>query len=196
MNKLFITLILIILPFDIFGQNKLTYNYIDKQDRVTIIKLAKDLLNAYLELQKDSSFDFTLIDTVKIYKNKTDYRIRFMQRIFFIPINSNYYYGFDVDPINKTITKVLGLNDDLNYNTIKFFHPTIKDLNKIEFVKKSLSLSVKESITILEKEKYYEILYISSGEKVDKISGKRFDWWDELLNLDPDKEFTEVKFNE
>ena len=186
---------IILLSCDLFGQDKLTYERLDKSDRISIIRLAQKQLNDYLNVIKDSSFDYSLIDTVRIFKNKTDFLIRFSQNIIYVPKDSDFYYGFDVDTINNIVKRILGLNNESISKTIRFFHPTTPDKNKMKFVLKACSIERNEQVTILEKESHFEVLYISGAEKVDKISGKIFDRWSEFLYLDLDKTFNEVKFN-
>ncbi len=178
-----------------FGQNKLTYDQIDKLDRHSIIRFAKEEIDKYLILVGDSSFDYALIDTIRIFKNKKKYCVQFEQIIKYVPFNTVYYYGFYVDLLENNVSKMLIFNTDTIVNPIIFFHPNEQDREKINFVKTALSLgSINESIGILEKETYYEIGYGSSGEKLDKRSGETYDWWDRIEEVpDPEEMLIETK---
>jgi hypothetical protein len=135
-----------------------------------------------------------LIDTTRILKNKKEYQVQFQRNVIFVPLNSNYYYGFTVDLLKNEVHRILVLNNGTTSNPIQFYNPTKQDLDKTKFVQKALELGVNIPITILEKETFYIVGYQSSTEKVDKISGKIYDHWEEMLYLDPDKTFFETKF--
>jgi hypothetical protein len=195
MKQLFLFL-LISLTFSIYGQNKLRYKDIDRMDRGAIIKLAKERINEYNILLNDTSFNFSFIDTIRILKNKYKkrYIVEFQRFTWFVPENSSYYYGYTVDLIENIINLHMGLNGGNTGKPLKFYHPTQKDIEKTEFVLKSLQITENKGyIVIKEFDKYYEIGYGPCGEKVDKSTGKRYDNWDEISIIDPKDQFIETK---
>ncbi|MBQ4915450.1 hypothetical protein J8L85_13430 [Maribacter sp. MMG018] len=195
MNKLLI-LAIILITLDLSAQEKLTYEKLDKLDRVTTIRLAKKEINKYLTLLGDTSFNYSLIDTIRVYKNKKKYFVRFEQIIKYAPLNSNYYYGLDVDLLNNDIHRILVLNQDSASTNVSFYHPNSQDIEKIKFIKKALGLNeVYESIIIREKQDYYDIGYGSSGEKVKKITGNIYDQWDEIIYVPDDERLVETKIH-
>ena len=176
------------------GQKNLSLKKIEKLDRISIIKLAKEQLNDYLIRQKENNFDYSFIDTIRIFKNKRNkYLVRFARKVTFAPLNSHFCYGFDVYLLDNEIRRIYVSNFELQNSPLIFHKNTASDSLKINYVRKSIPFGKKDLITIVEYDTYYSICFESIEEKLDKASGKIYDYYEEYLDYNQPDMFNETK---
>jgi len=182
------------IAFQVNGQKNLSFEEIEKLDRISIIKLAKEQLNDYLTQQKENNFNYSFIDTIRIFKNKKNkYLVRFGRKVTFAPMNSHFCYGFDVYLLDKEIRRIYISNLEPQNAPLIFHTYTASDSLKINFVRKSIPFEKKDLITIVENDTHFSICFESAEEKLDKTSGKIYDFYEEFLDYNQPDMFNEVK---
>ncbi len=169
--------------------SEITYQTLSKMDRDGLISLAKSKIDTHQKLVKEKPFNYSGINT-KVLKNSTTFIVYFEQSFKYVPLHSGHYYGFyvnllhgDIDKLDRAngIDPVIEVNGGFDY-----YVPSSQDLEKIAFVKKAISYKHGHNVVVYEKEKHYELGYETSGEKVDKKTGKVFDFWDRIYAPEED----------
>jgi len=164
--------------------SKITYQTLSQMNRDALINLAKNKVDKHLKLLKEEPFNYTSIDT-KVLKNSTAFIVYFEQSFKYVPLHSAHYYGFYVNLLEDDISKLNRDNEAANAAD-SYYSPASQDLEKIAFVKKAISYKEGENVVVYEKEKHYELGYETSGEKVDKKTGKVFGFWDRIYTPEED----------
>ncbi len=179
--KVILIIQLLILSTVSCAQNKKMKTEVDKikdLDRDALINLAKSKVNKHLTLLKEKPFDYTNIDT-KVLKNSKGFIVYFEQSFKYVPLHSAHYYGFYVNLLEDDVSRLNRDNEATNAE-YSYYRPSTQDLEKIAFVKKAISYKPGQNVVVYEKEKHYELGYVTSGEKVDKKTGKVFGFWDRI----------------
>ena len=169
--------------------SKITYQTLSQMNRETLINLAKNKVDKHLKLLKEKPFNYKGIDT-KVLKNSTAFIVYFEQSFKYVPLHSAHYYGFYVNLLEDDINKLNRANEFESIiqdnGGFPFYVPSPQDLEKIDFVKKAISYKEGQIVVVNEKEKHYELGYETSGEKVDKKTGKVFGFWDRIYAPEED----------
>jgi len=157
---------------------KITYQSLSQMDRDTLISLAKAKVNKHLKLLKEEPFDYIGVET-KVLKNSKTFIVYFEQSFKYVPLHTAHYYGFYVNLLEDDISRLNRTNEATN-GEFSYYSPSVQDLKKIAFVKKAINYKSGYNVVVREKENHYELAYETSGEKVDKKTGKVFDFWDRI----------------
>ncbi|GEM_PF-1657362 len=169
--------------------SEITYQTLSQMHREALINLAKNKVDKHLKLLKEKPFNYKNIDT-KVLKNANTFIVYFEQSFKYVPLHAAHFYGFYVNLLEDDIDKLNRANEFESViqdnGGFPFYVPSPQDLEKIAFVKKAISYKEGQNVVVYEKEKHYELGYETSGEKVDKITGKVFDFWDRIYPPEED----------
>lgn len=170
-----------------YRENKV--NELEDLDKKKLLKMAYNIIEKCFgkNILKDIETHTHDFDIVEVYKSKSDIKIVFGYRYYFIPLESHSCYYFSLTLINNSIF----LSDFKNPEDFKstqnrrtpapFFTPTEETKKVIEFLENLYNWNEDPSIqvSICEKEKFYnvEVLDDYSGEwfKLEKTTFKIFD---------------------
>lgn len=168
-RKIWFVLILIINTNIVFCQKNKKENNLIKTRKKTIIKIANTILkNKYPALKINlSSYEITA------WANKNDTLVYYNKTLKFIPLGYKrecFNYNFTVNIITKEIPYL-----DIS-GTSKFYTPTKKDIEKINFIKKIITLKPGFDNEVFEDHNKYiistsnDIYFIIYH--IDKVTGK------------------------
>lgn len=171
-KKNWLLFIIIINTSVFFGQNKKTENKVaetTKLGKETILKTANTILKNKYPALKINFNDYE----ITAWYNKNNVIVFYKRNIKFIPFGykkEDFNYSFSVNVINKEI-----LSFDV-FGTSKFYIPTKKDIEKINFIKKQITLKPSFDNEIFEEQDKYIVSTSNDNYfiiyHIDKVTGK------------------------